>query len=464
LAHDDSHSVNDGLGSSAQGFSRRGLIGTGAPVAGALALASLARPDTAVASHAGLEVNVKEPPFSAAGDGTGDDTPAVQSAIDHLRDAGGGRLYFPDGEYVCNSQLNMDEALGVVWVGTGALGRNNEPFPPCRIVYTGGGTDPFLLAGSIVGCGFYGLSIRYTNASFTGTFLDFGESDDHGGSSSRDAGETFFEHCDIGGQGVETADVLIDLEHSIIFSIRNTRIHGAIKGIKGAPGFSNAIQIEGCTFWPDLTFPIYNPGQAWTVSGCTFTATETRPPAGMYQDAGQAWGLTWIGNWHGDAKGPGGQAWIEQASSRVPGRGWTIVGNRFRGPPVDQASLAIAGLRGGLIAGNRFEGRRGIEFRRVVHGITIVGNDFSLVDPVDGGAAIIGMDKLRRSFIAGNDAPRHPTIDDKTLMVGGESTALGISGQAAPPASNLGSVVRTLPLYDINGSVIGYVPIYDSIT
>lgn len=52
-----------------------------------------------VAPH---QLNVKAPPYLAAGDGVTDDTAAIQAAIDDLQAAGGGVIYFPSGEYKVN--------------------------------------------------------------------------------------------------------------------------------------------------------------------------------------------------------------------------------------------------------------------------------------------------------------------------------------------------------------------------
>ncbi len=48
-------------------------------------------------------VNVKEFPYYAKGDGSGDDTLAIQKAINDLGKQGGGRLYFPNGLYKVSS-------------------------------------------------------------------------------------------------------------------------------------------------------------------------------------------------------------------------------------------------------------------------------------------------------------------------------------------------------------------------
>ena len=45
--------------------------------------------------------------FGAVGDGVTDDTAAIQAALDHIGTAGGGALYFPEGEYVVSSYLTV---------------------------------------------------------------------------------------------------------------------------------------------------------------------------------------------------------------------------------------------------------------------------------------------------------------------------------------------------------------------
>lgn len=60
-------------------------------------------------------LNVKT--FNAKGDGTTDDAPAIQAAINAASAAGGGTLYFPPGRYVLNASLTW--ASGVNAVGAG---------------------------------------------------------------------------------------------------------------------------------------------------------------------------------------------------------------------------------------------------------------------------------------------------------------------------------------------------------
>jgi hypothetical protein len=60
--------------------------------------------------------DVTEAPYLAAGDGTTDDTAAIQAAIDAAADAGGGTVYFPPGTYLCDG-ADHPTTNGVLEVG-----------------------------------------------------------------------------------------------------------------------------------------------------------------------------------------------------------------------------------------------------------------------------------------------------------------------------------------------------------
>lgn len=58
------------------------------------------------AAHAQTTINLKD--FGATGDGTTDDGPALQSALDALADAGGGTLFVPEGSYAIVTPVSKD--------------------------------------------------------------------------------------------------------------------------------------------------------------------------------------------------------------------------------------------------------------------------------------------------------------------------------------------------------------------
>jgi Pectate lyase superfamily protein len=75
----------------------------------------------ALLDQGGASFNVKA--YGATGDGTADDTSAIQSAIDAATKAHGGVVYFPPGSYVLNGTLHNDRADMVSLVGSGMASR-----------------------------------------------------------------------------------------------------------------------------------------------------------------------------------------------------------------------------------------------------------------------------------------------------------------------------------------------------
>ncbi len=62
--------------------------------------------------------NVKDPLYGATGDGTTDDTAAIQAALDDARDAGGGVVFFPGGEYMLGASLTYERHVSLMGVGS----------------------------------------------------------------------------------------------------------------------------------------------------------------------------------------------------------------------------------------------------------------------------------------------------------------------------------------------------------
>ena len=85
-------------------------------------------------------INVKDSQFGAIGDGSADDTLAIQKAIDYAKNvstAGGGSyrpsVYFPAGYYYISSPINITNATGIwltgdggKWLGTCIFGRTSN--------------------------------------------------------------------------------------------------------------------------------------------------------------------------------------------------------------------------------------------------------------------------------------------------------------------------------------------------
>lgn len=132
---------------STSGFGRRRLLaGAGlAAVAGvgiAAARGGDATPDDRAASRgagdsspglaaAVTALNVREAPYRAAGDGSADDGPAIQRALDDAGDAGGGAVFLPPGDYAVKAAL-VPRARTLLF-GTHAPRWGSLPESSCRI-------------------------------------------------------------------------------------------------------------------------------------------------------------------------------------------------------------------------------------------------------------------------------------------------------------------------------------------
>lgn len=97
---------------------RRRLFAGMALAATGLGGAALLRPDAADA--AGLpQYIVTASPFGAAGDGSTDDTSAIQAALDAAEANGGGSVYFPPGQYITR-KLSLASHVHMRGAGVGA--------------------------------------------------------------------------------------------------------------------------------------------------------------------------------------------------------------------------------------------------------------------------------------------------------------------------------------------------------
>lgn len=65
--------------------------------------------------------NVKAAPYSATGDGTTNDTTAIQAAIDAAEAAGGGIVYFPTATYICHGLTIEGSNITLMGAGWGSV-------------------------------------------------------------------------------------------------------------------------------------------------------------------------------------------------------------------------------------------------------------------------------------------------------------------------------------------------------
>lgn len=113
--------------------------------------------------------NVKAQPYNATGDGTNDDTTAIQAAIDAAEAAGGGIVFFPNGVYSLSSQLTITKPIQLKGVGMGTddsdrIAAGVDAVTVLRI--TAGFSDANVLqfrsataANFLTGCGIFDIQI-----------------------------------------------------------------------------------------------------------------------------------------------------------------------------------------------------------------------------------------------------------------------------------------------------------------
>lgn len=99
------------------------------------------------------EVHVSVKDFGAVGDGSNNDTTAIQAAITAVSGAGGGVVYFPPGTYLINAALTMGTS-GVSLIGAG---------PSTSIIKNSGGATNAITATSCNG--FYIKDIGFSHST-----------------------------------------------------------------------------------------------------------------------------------------------------------------------------------------------------------------------------------------------------------------------------------------------------------
>lgn len=102
--------------------------------------------------------------FGAVGDGTTDDTAAIQSAIDHVISLGGGTLRIPAGTYSITDTLTVPGSVMIVGDGPGS---NSLPtFPAVTKILWNGASKPMVIMGgngsgtTVVGGGMANLQLE----------------------------------------------------------------------------------------------------------------------------------------------------------------------------------------------------------------------------------------------------------------------------------------------------------------
>ena len=91
-------------------------------------------------------INARNPPFGAVGNGTNDDTAAIQSALNSASANGGGIVFLPRGNYLINSSLVVPAQTSLVGVWRAPTAYSQNLGTTLLAVASAGGTngDPFI--------------------------------------------------------------------------------------------------------------------------------------------------------------------------------------------------------------------------------------------------------------------------------------------------------------------------------
>lgn len=182
--------------------------------------------------------DVKSATYGAVGDGTTDDTAAIQAAINAAEPVRG-TVYFPPGTYKISAALDLDSHYVARLTGAGGRGHVNHGSAILKFTQAAG---PYIKARSTVGFEMDHLRVTWTHATPSGHVVDL-----DGAALAADTQQFYIHDCSFKGDnlGIE-ADVR--LNQSIIGRIERNQFTSAQYGVLLDAGYVVAVQLVGNTY------------------------------------------------------------------------------------------------------------------------------------------------------------------------------------------------------------------------
>lgn len=254
--------------------------------------------------------------YGAVGDGTTDDTAAIQAAVNAALGSASGTLWLPKGNYAVTS-INIYPTGGksLVLVGDGPL---NSKF-----VKYGAGTDPLLnISGTAGGgggngvvskCQFKNFAVQGTAKGFVGVYADT------------------LAHFFMEGVYITACSIGLQSLGSLIFACRSCYFIGNDIGFQAdkSPinnGYSNLIKFDDCVFQSNSTYHglLYR-GQQIVFQNCDCESGATAfRVASTYEDETGYSSVTWNNCWwEGNSSDP---VIVDSNSTWVTMRDCTLYG------------------------------------------------------------------------------------------------------------------------------------------
>ncbi|CAB4152660.1 Intramolecular chaperone auto-processing domain containing protein [uncultured Caudovirales phage] len=321
----------------------------------------------------GAPANVLD--FGAVGDGTTDETSAIQAAINSVK-ATGGTVYFPKGNYLVNTTLNLNDVRGIRLLGEGVQTSSYTG----SVIQFAASTGTYIVDGrSAQGLVFENLSFRQTNNSFTGYVFDFSHS------TAYDAAYINFNQCAFRTTSLAST---INITNAIITYIEKCHFGGGLHAIVNDGTYANVLTVTGCTTDQGYGTPIIsNTGycDAWVIQGNTFEPLNNGSAAAV-KFIGEIDGLSYVGNYHGDADTTG--EWLTLAGKVNSA---TIQNNFFSAGNAGISFSGVSSFFGVNIIANTFStAAKGIDLSTAnVYG-DICQNYFYLINTPLTGTPLVG--------------------------------------------------------------------------